>query len=210
MAAEIRAVRMNSSDIELVRRNSNRSHADDNSSPSHTNDVEQYVKNTNSQVSSSPHTSTESAASSKSDPRDETAKLTAEFGFYATKKSKASTMLDLALLSANASLLRVNIGLEKTPMVCGVISLLALSILCQLVVGFIFLRMVRSNAWSKLMVKYDIESETTKQEKLKALYDQIVLNSRATAIVMFITIINVFIAAFGNSVLPNSSNKTIS
>ncbi|XP_063065410.1 ninjurin-1-like [Engraulis encrasicolus] len=100
---------------------------------------------------------------------------------YATKKSAAQSMLDVALLMANSSQL-------KTILYVGpgyrfyipLIVLLGLSITLQSVVGLLLI----------FIVKYDL-NDIRKQRKLNT------MNNVATVMVFFTVLINVFITALG-------------
>ncbi|XP_066580789.1 ninjurin-2 [Amia ocellicauda] len=100
---------------------------------------------------------------------------------YATKKSVAESMLDVALLMANASQLKA--VLEQGPEFKYFITLLALigvSLLLQMIVGVLFIIMARKN--------------------LNDIYNHRMLdiiNNVATGLVFITAIINVFITAFG-------------
>ncbi|XP_041111388.1 ninjurin-2-like isoform X1 [Polyodon spathula] len=100
---------------------------------------------------------------------------------YATKKTVAESMLDVALLMANASQLKAVI--EQGPGFKYYITLLALislSLLFQMVIGGLFIAMARKDL-----------NDVRNQRKLN------ILNNVATGLVFFTAIINVFITAFG-------------
>uniref|UniRef100_UPI0037E7AB6C ninjurin-1 n=1 Tax=Semicossyphus pulcher TaxID=241346 RepID=UPI0037E7AB6C len=100
---------------------------------------------------------------------------------YATKKSAAQSMLDVALLMANSSQL-------KTVLYVGphyrfyipLIVLLSLSISLQVIVGLLLV----------FIVKYDL-NDVRKQAKLNR------MNNVATVFVFFTVLINIFITALG-------------
>ncbi|XP_034394116.1 ninjurin-1 [Cyclopterus lumpus] len=100
---------------------------------------------------------------------------------YATKKSAAQSMLDIALLMANSSQL-------KTVLYVGpdyrfyipLIVLLSLSIMLQVVVGLLLV----------FIVKYDL-NDVRKHAKLNW------MNNVATVFVFFTVLINIFITALG-------------
>ncbi|XP_062283652.1 ninjurin-1 [Scomber scombrus] len=100
---------------------------------------------------------------------------------YATKKSAAQSMLDVALLMANSSQL-------KTVLYVGphyrfyipVIVLLSLSIALQVTVGLLLV----------FIVKYDL-NDMRKHTKLNW------MNNVATVLVFFTVLVNIFITALG-------------
>uniref|UniRef100_A0A8P4G7V5 Ninjurin 2 n=1 Tax=Dicentrarchus labrax TaxID=13489 RepID=A0A8P4G7V5_DICLA len=100
---------------------------------------------------------------------------------YATKKTAAQSMLDVALLMANSSQL-------KTVLYVGphyrfyipLIVLLSLSITLQVVVGLLLV----------FLVKYDL-NDVRKHAKLNR------MNNVATVFVFFTVLINIFITALG-------------
>ncbi|XP_070766595.1 ninjurin-1 [Enoplosus armatus] len=100
---------------------------------------------------------------------------------YATKKTAAQSMLDVALLMANSSQL-------KTVLYVGphyrfyipLIVLLSLSITLQVIVGLLLV----------FIVKYDL-NDVRKHSKLNA------MNNVATVFVFFTVLINIFITALG-------------
>ncbi|XP_038146438.1 ninjurin-1 isoform X2 [Cyprinodon tularosa] len=104
-----------------------------------------------------------------------------DMNHYATKKSAAQSMLDVALLMANSSQL-------KTILYVGpgyrfyipLIVLLALSITLQVIVGLLLV----------FIVKYDL-NDRRKHAKLER------MNNAATVFVFFTVLINIFITALG-------------
>uniref|UniRef100_A0A8C4RNB1 Ninjurin 2 n=1 Tax=Erpetoichthys calabaricus TaxID=27687 RepID=A0A8C4RNB1_ERPCA len=100
---------------------------------------------------------------------------------YATKKSVAESMLDVALLMANASQLKA--VLEQGPdfkYYVTLLTLISVSLLFQIVVGGLFIAMARKDL-----------NEVSNQKKLD------LLNNVATGLVFVTAIVNVFITAFG-------------
>ncbi|XP_038146428.1 ninjurin-1 isoform X1 [Cyprinodon tularosa] len=105
-----------------------------------------------------------------------------DMNHYATKKSAAQSMLDVALLMANSSQL-------KTILYVGpgyrfyipLIVLLALSITLQVIVGLLLVF---------IAVKYDL-NDRRKHAKLER------MNNAATVFVFFTVLINIFITALG-------------
>ncbi|KAM9467941.1 ninjurin-2 isoform 1-T2 [Clarias gariepinus] len=100
---------------------------------------------------------------------------------YATKKTVAESMLDVALLMANASQLKA--ALEQGPgfkYYLPVIVLISVSLFFQMLAGVFFI----------LMARKDINI-VANQRKLD------VMNNIATALVFLTVIINIFITAFG-------------
>ncbi|KAF7663921.1 hypothetical protein LDENG_00194690 [Lucifuga dentata] len=106
---------------------------------------------------------------------------TLNINHYATKKSAAQSMLDVALLMASSSQL-------KTVLYVGphyrfyipLIVLLSLSITLQVIVGLLLI----------CIVKYDL-NDVRKHAKLNK------MNNIATVLVFFTVLINIFITALG-------------
>ncbi|XP_056380312.1 ninjurin-1 isoform X2 [Hyla sarda] len=100
---------------------------------------------------------------------------------YANKKSAAESMLDIALLMANASQLKAVI--EQGPdfsFYVPLITMITISLVLQIVVGVLLI----------FIVKYDLNN-VAKHTKLDN------LENAATGIVFIIVVVNVFITAFG-------------
>ncbi|GAA6223669.1 ninjurin-1-like [Lates japonicus] len=115
---------------------------------------------------------------------------------YATKKSAAQSMLDVALLMANSSQLKT--VLYVGPQYCfyiPLIVLLSLSITLQVMVGLLLV----------FIVKYDL-NDVRKHAKLNR------LNNTATVCVFFTVLINIFITALGfeGYTIRSSSSPVIS
>nr|XP_046239636.1 ninjurin-1 [Scatophagus argus] len=108
---------------------------------------------------------------------------------YANKKSAAESMLDVALLMANASQLKA--VLEQGPeftFYVPLITLISISLILQIVVGILLI----------FIVKWDLNDES-KHYKLN------ILENTTTAFVFIIVVVNVFITAFGVQ-RPNTSS----
>ncbi|EMP27898.1 Ninjurin-1 [Chelonia mydas] len=100
---------------------------------------------------------------------------------YANKKSAAESMLDIALLMANASQLKA--VMEQGPsfsFYIPLIVLISISLILQIGVGVLLI----------FLVKYDLNNPA-KHAKLD------VLNNLATGLVFIIVVVNIFITAFG-------------
>ncbi|KFV39949.1 NINJ1 protein, partial [Rostratula benghalensis] len=100
---------------------------------------------------------------------------------YANKKSAAESMLDIALLMANASQLKA--VMEQGPsfsFYIPLIILISLSLTLQVMVGVLLI----------FLVKYDLNNPA-KHGKLDF------LNNLATGLVFIIVVVNIFITAFG-------------
>ncbi|KAG7320503.1 hypothetical protein KOW79_016356 [Hemibagrus wyckioides] len=100
---------------------------------------------------------------------------------YATKKTVAESMLDVALLMANASQLKA--VLEQGPefkYYLTVIVLIAVSLLFQVLAGAFFILMARKDL-----------NDVSNHRKLD------LMNNIATALVFLTVVINIFITAFG-------------
>ncbi|KAM5170168.1 ninjurin-2 [Mantella aurantiaca] len=100
---------------------------------------------------------------------------------YATKKSLAESMLDVALFMANAAQLKAVI--EQGPSFTyyvTLITLISLSLTLQLVIGILLIVIARKNL-----------NDISKQQGLD------MMNNVATALVFITVLINIFITAFG-------------
>ncbi|XP_017290936.1 ninjurin-1 [Kryptolebias marmoratus] len=100
---------------------------------------------------------------------------------YANKKSAAESMLDVALLMANASQLKA--VLEQGPdfsFYVPLITLISISLILQILVGVMLI----------FIVKWNLNDESTH-------YKLNILENTATAFVFVIVVVNVFITAFG-------------
>ncbi|KAM4612736.1 ninjurin-1 isoform 1-T2 [Polymixia lowei] len=100
---------------------------------------------------------------------------------YANKKSAAESMLDVALLMANASQLKA--VLEQGPdftFYIPLITLISISLILQIVVGIMLI----------FIVKWNLNDENM-HNKLN------IMENIATALVFIIVVVNVFITAFG-------------
>ncbi|XP_010598940.1 ninjurin-1 [Loxodonta africana] len=100
---------------------------------------------------------------------------------YANKKSAAESMLDIALLMANASQLKAVI--EQGPsftFFVPLVVLISISLVLQVGVGVLLI----------FLVKYDLNNPA-KHAKLDF------LNNLATGLVFIIVVVNIFITAFG-------------
>ncbi|XP_037702135.1 ninjurin-2 isoform X2 [Choloepus didactylus] len=100
---------------------------------------------------------------------------------YATKKSVAESMLDVALFMSNAT--RLKAVLEQGPSshyYTTLLSLISVSLLLQVVIGILLVVIARLNL-----------NEVEKQWRLNQ------LNNAATTLVFITVVINVFITAFG-------------
>uniref|UniRef100_A0A8C6FP30 Ninjurin 2 n=1 Tax=Moschus moschiferus TaxID=68415 RepID=A0A8C6FP30_MOSMO len=99
---------------------------------------------------------------------------------YATKKSLAESLLDMALFMSNAVQLKA--VLDRGPSsrhYSALITLLSISLLLQVVIGILLVVMARLNL-----------NEVEKQWRLNQ------LNNAATALIFITVIINIFITAF--------------
>ncbi|KAG8007777.1 Ninjurin-1 [Nibea albiflora] len=100
---------------------------------------------------------------------------------YANKKSAAESMLDVALLMANASQLKA--VLEHGPgssFYVPLIALISISLILQILVGVLLI----------FIVKWDLNDESMH-------YRLNILENVATAFVFIIVVVNVFVTAFG-------------
>ncbi|XP_075431023.1 ninjurin-1 [Ascaphus truei] len=110
---------------------------------------------------------------------------------YANKKSAAESMLDIALLMANASQLKAVI--EQGPsfsFYVPLIILITISLALQVIVGVLLI----------FLVKYDLNNPA-KHAKLD------LLNNIATGLVFIIVVVNIFITAFGVQKPTDSLSK---
>uniref|UniRef100_A0A3P8UX76 Ninjurin 1 n=1 Tax=Cynoglossus semilaevis TaxID=244447 RepID=A0A3P8UX76_CYNSE len=102
---------------------------------------------------------------------------------YATKKSAAQSMLDVALLMANSSQLKTVLYVgPQYRFYIPLIVLLSLSITLQVAVGLLLV----------FIVKYDL-NDVRKHKKLDR------MNNVATVFVFFTVLINIFITALGQN-----------
>ncbi|KAG7494045.1 ninjurin-1-like [Solea senegalensis] len=100
---------------------------------------------------------------------------------YANKKSAAESMLDVALLMANASQLKA--VLQQGPdfsFYVPLITLITISLVLQIVVGVMLI----------FIVKWNLNDESMH-------YKLNILENLSTAFVFIIVVVNVFITAFG-------------
>ncbi|XP_066527740.1 ninjurin-1 isoform X2 [Hoplias malabaricus] len=100
---------------------------------------------------------------------------------YANKKSAAESMLDVALLMANASQLKA--VLEQGPsfsFYTGIIALISISLILQVLVGVMLI----------FIVKWNLNDESKH-------YQLNLLENISTAMIFIIVVVNVFITAFG-------------
>ncbi|XP_059800110.1 ninjurin-1 [Hypanus sabinus] len=103
------------------------------------------------------------------------------FNNYANKKSAAESMLDVALLMANASQLKAVVDQGSSfSYYLPLIILIGISLVFQVVVGILLI----------FIVKYDL-NDPRKQPTLD------ILNNITTGLVFVIVIVNIFITAFG-------------
>ncbi|KAM3914256.1 ninjurin-1 [Leptodactylus fuscus] len=110
---------------------------------------------------------------------------------YANKKSAAESMLDIALLMANASQLKAVVEQGPTfSFYVPLITLITISLVLQVVVGVLLI----------FIVKYDLNNPA-KHAKLDS------LNNTATGLVFIIVVVNVFITAFGVQKPPEAQTK---
>ncbi|XP_077402666.1 ninjurin-1 [Vanacampus margaritifer] len=100
---------------------------------------------------------------------------------YATKKSAAQSMLDVALLMANSSQLKTVLYVgPRYRFYIPLVVLLCLSITLQVIVGLLLV----------FIVKYDL-NDVRKHAKLN------MMNNVTTVFVFFTVLINIFITALG-------------
>ncbi|XP_034548482.1 ninjurin-1 [Notolabrus celidotus] len=100
---------------------------------------------------------------------------------YANKKSAAESMLDVALLMANASQLKA--VMEQGPdftFYVPLITLISISLILQILVGVLLI----------FIVKWNLNDESMH-------YRLNILENMTTAFVFIIVVVNVFITAFG-------------
>ncbi|CAB1432095.1 unnamed protein product [Pleuronectes platessa] len=107
---------------------------------------------------------------------------------YANKKSAAESMLDVALLMANASQLKAVMeqGSDFTFYV-PLITLISISLILQILVGVMLI----------FIVKWNLNDQSMH-------YKLNIMENMATAFVFIIVVVNVFITAFGVQ-RPNAS-----
>ncbi|XP_041806911.1 ninjurin-1 [Chelmon rostratus] len=106
---------------------------------------------------------------------------------YANKKSAAESMLDVALLMANASQLKAVLE-QGSDFYVALITLISISLILQIVVGVLLI----------FIVKWNLNDESMH-------YKLNIMENFATAFVFIIVVVNVFITAFGvHRPSPNS------
>ncbi|XP_072277071.1 ninjurin-1 [Pyxicephalus adspersus] len=132
----------------------------------------------------------ESARLHDDEGEPERARRNLNMNHYANKKSAAESMLDVALLMANASQLKAVI--EEGPSFSyyiPLIILISISFIFQIVVGILLI----------FIVKYDLNNPAR-----HAVLDK--LENAATGLVFVIVVVNVLITAFGvqNSSAPSN------
>uniref|UniRef100_A0A670HNY9 Ninjurin 1 n=1 Tax=Podarcis muralis TaxID=64176 RepID=A0A670HNY9_PODMU len=102
---------------------------------------------------------------------------------YANKKSAAESMLDIALLMANASQLKAVVDQGPTfSAYVPLVVLIGISLSLQIIVGVLLI----------FLVKYDLNNPA-KHGKLDF------LNNLTTGLVFIIVVVNIFITAFGGN-----------
>ncbi|XP_062327599.1 ninjurin-1-like [Osmerus eperlanus] len=99
---------------------------------------------------------------------------------YANKKSAAESMLDVALLMANASQLKAVLEQGPGPFYIPLVTLISLSLTMQILVGILLI----------FIVKWNLNDQSMH-------FRLNVLENIATVLVFIIVIVNVFITAFG-------------
>ncbi|XP_070610960.1 ninjurin-2 [Erythrolamprus reginae] len=115
---------------------------------------------------------------------------------YATKKSVAESMLDVALFMANAAQLKG--VLEQGPSFryyVALIVLISVSLFFQMIIGIVLIVMARLNL-----------NNVAKHQRLD------LLNNMTTVLVFITLIINIFITAFGvqkTGLYPNSYGRGV-
>ncbi|CAB1354131.1 unnamed protein product [Coregonus sp. 'balchen'] len=100
---------------------------------------------------------------------------------YANKKSAAESMLDVALLMANASQLKA--VLEQGPeftFYTPLITFISVSLILQITVGVLLI----------FIVKWNLNDESTH-------FKLTIMENIVTALIFIIVVVNVFITAFG-------------
>lgn len=113
-----------------------------------------------------------------------------DVNLYATKKSVTQGLMDIALLTANASQLKVLLqeGPRKHPFYSVSVAFVSLSIALQLLVGILLILIGRFNI--------NKEHHQSRAE---------IINNCIIAAVFLITVVNVFISAFSSSSLPENA-----
>ncbi|CAM4454218.1 ninjurin-2 [Caretta caretta] len=100
---------------------------------------------------------------------------------YATKKSVAESMLDVALFMANVTQLKAVLEQGVSfQYYATLISLISISLFFQVVIGILLIIIARLNL-----------NDVSKQQHLN------VLNNAATALIFITVILNIFITGFG-------------
>ncbi|GAV05796.1 hypothetical protein RvY_15871 [Ramazzottius varieornatus] len=123
-------------------------------------------------------------------------------GRYNAKKNIVQGLLDIALLTANASQLKNLVETENHPFFTPVFALLLISIAVQVAVAVLMLVVAR--------LEWDEDLDSDKQQKKRNYRAAIVLNDISTVGVFVITIVNIFIASFishGKAYVPTTDPK---
>uniref|UniRef100_K7FJE8 Ninjurin 2 n=1 Tax=Pelodiscus sinensis TaxID=13735 RepID=K7FJE8_PELSI len=106
---------------------------------------------------------------------------TININHYATKKSVAESMLDVALFMANVTQLKAVLEQGVSfQYYATLISLISISLFFQVVIGIFLIILARLNL-----------NDVSKQQRLN------MLNNAATALIFITVILNIFITAFG-------------
>uniref|UniRef100_A0A915IEB0 Uncharacterized protein n=1 Tax=Romanomermis culicivorax TaxID=13658 RepID=A0A915IEB0_ROMCU len=145
-------------------------------------------------------------------PAPGTRKRTFNYNLYASKKSAAQGMLDLALLMANSSQLKhVLLSDGKHRFYWAMLILLSISIVVQILVGMALILLVRYNITKELLD--EAVNKQNESAKKRIVFIEF-LNNVVVVAIFHLTVINVFISAFGlndETVSPAliTVNKTI-
>lgn len=111
---------------------------------------------------------------------------------YATRKTLAQGALDLALLMANASQLKALVDIpvnHRRSYYVGLIIMLAISILLQVVTGLLL-----------LILGFSDPKSPRGHRRMEN------MNNASVCLILLITIVNVFISAFGISYVDTKTN----
>ncbi|XP_064632085.1 ninjurin-1-like isoform X2 [Lineus longissimus] len=129
-----------------------------------------------------------------------------DFNQYATRKTIATGLLDLALLSANACQMKICLQLGPRQTFFHLLMvLISTSVVLQIAAAILFMLVARGNVRDS-----ETEDERNNQKRTA------LLNDIATGLVFLITVVNVFITSFGmtdkveeeNSPASNSNKVT--
>lgn len=122
-----------------------------------------------------------------------TSNMPLDMNIYATRKTVAQGMMDIALMTANASQLKyVLLNAQRHKYLEATISLITLSILIQVIIGIILIFLGRWN------INY--RGDQRKAD---------LANNVVVILIFLVTVVNVMVSAFGPTEMPSSSGLRV-